>query len=120
MAAAGPHLSLKSWGPLFQVAGVLGRKALLPTSWSGSSYRGEGEGGGRSGGVSGREEENSLWAALDALWEFAFLQASFGWGHGGNNTSESKIIAPLLLGLYRIVSSPAVETCPKKGDHAFL
>lgn len=97
MAAAGPHLSLKSWGPLFQAAGVLGCKALLPTSSSYPSERGGREGGGRSGGGTragggygpsggndniegverGEEEENLLWAALDAVWEFAFLQASF-------------------------------------------
>lgn len=115
MAAAGPHLSLKSWGPLFQVAGVLGRKALLPTSSSGSSYRGERDGGGarrkgvsrgnggygRGGGNDGieggegeseagreagqeEEEDSLLWAALDALWEFAFLQAGyFLWSRRG-------------------------------------
>lgn len=110
MAAAGPHLSLKSWAPLFEVAGVLGRMALLPDSSASGSDGGDSSGGGtvkgkteghrweesgggrelrRSVGESGwrggrkwqgeeeDEEENELWATLDAVWEFAFLQARF-------------------------------------------
>lgn len=67
MAAAGPHFSLKSWGPLFQAADVLGRAALLrdPKSdvWAGESAGGE---------------SYQSWAALEAVWEFAFLQARLG------------------------------------------
>lgn len=93
MAAAGPHLCIKSWGALFQVAGVLGRSVLLPppsSSESGVSGRGGGsdEKAARRGfagwilpSEEGEEErelktENQLWAVLEALWEFAFLQVS--------------------------------------------
>lgn len=97
MAAAGPHLSLQSWGPMFQAASVLGRASLLPQS---ARYGGGGGGNdGRSSDVvveDGRrgcpgeismgrgtaeklcseEEDEDLWAVLEAFWEFAFLQVS--------------------------------------------
>lgn len=81
MAAVGPHLSLKSWGPLFQAAGVLGCAALLPGS---SSSGGGSDRDGRTRddelfpveGEGDDEGDCELWAALDALWEFTFLQAS--------------------------------------------
>ena len=88
MAAAGPHLSLKSWSPLFQAVGALGPAALLPLSPS--SVDCEGGGGAGVGGtredwegvledsVDNREEgdrdDDDLWAALNAVWEFTFLQ----------------------------------------------
>lgn len=109
MAAAGPHLCLKSWGTLFQAVGVLGRAVLLPpaantagdlrrpsdTSRSRSGGGGTGTGGGAGGGIArslkgghvaveevevtgdggGGEAEGELWEALEAVWEFIFLQA---------------------------------------------
>lgn len=88
MAAAGPHLSVMSWGPLFQAAGALGPAALLPPSPSPSSddFRsglGSGARGGEGNDVAGGcaelehddEGEGESWTALNALWEVIFLQA---------------------------------------------
>lgn len=70
MAAAGPHLSLKSWGPLYQAVGVLASAALLsPTSRSSDPSRGGGD------GDDGEDDDNELWIALEGVWEFIFLQA---------------------------------------------
>eukprot|EP00903_Cladosiphon_okamuranus_P019598 g18024.t1 len=96
MAAAGPHLCLKSWGPLFQAIGVLGCTVLLPSAdgapshSSDSSNSGEGGRGGSAGagmaqtlaagnddggeGAEEGEEDGELWEALEAVWEFIFLQ----------------------------------------------
>lgn len=83
MAAAGPHLSVMSWGPLFQAAGALGPSALLQPSPSPSSvdFRG-GEGKDVAGGVAEFEDDDEgeaeSWTALNALWEVIFLQARKG------------------------------------------
>lgn len=86
MAAAGPHLSVMSWGPLFQAAGALGPSALLPPSPSPLSIDfgggfGSGARGGEMAGVGADryefendEEEAESWTALNALWEVIFLQ----------------------------------------------
>lgn len=69
MAAAGPHLCVKSWGPLFQALGVLGCSVLLPEASAGD---GEEEVEERQG--EGKGEEDKLWEVLEAVWEFIFLQ----------------------------------------------
>ncbi|CAM9371654.1 unnamed protein product, partial [Scytosiphon promiscuus] len=56
MAAAGPHLSLKSWPPLFHAVGALGRAVLLPPPPPGASHTSREESGVGSGGRSGSEE----------------------------------------------------------------
>lgn len=67
MAAAGPHLSLKSWGPLFQAVGVLASAVLLPPISRLSDPSGR--------GGDGDDDNNELWVALEGVWEFIFLQA---------------------------------------------
>ncbi|CAM9950374.1 unnamed protein product, partial [Ectocarpus sp. 8 AP-2014] len=69
MAAAGPHLSLKSWSPLFQAVGVLGCAVLLPEA---SAADGDEEEEERQG--EGEGKEGDLWEVLEAVWEFIFLQ----------------------------------------------
>lgn len=70
MAAAGPHLSLKSWSPLFQAVGVLGCAVLLPEASTGDEEE-EGEEERQS---KGEGEEDELWEVLEAVWECIFLQ----------------------------------------------
>lgn len=71
MAAAGPHLSLKTWSPLFQAVGVLGCAVLLPEASAGDGEEEEEEEK-RQG--DGEGEEGELWEVLEAVWEFIFLQ----------------------------------------------
>lgn len=89
MAAAGPHLSLQSWGPLFQSAAVLGNSVLLPLPVSSGGGSGWSERSGRCGSASEEEEfekeaqrQDRLWAVLEAVWEFAFLQVLRCWVWG--------------------------------------
>ena len=50
----------------------------------------EGVGEGSEAGGDGEDEEQ-LWTALDAVWEFAFLQVGFGVGGAGEYCSKRKL-----------------------------
>jgi len=82
LAAAGPHLCLKSWGPLFQAIGIFGCGVLLPpacgASWPSESTKGGEEAAAAAAAAAAGGEyagDAELWVALEAVWEFIFLQA---------------------------------------------